>query len=152
MKVLIKNKRAWFDYEITDSLEVWIVLTWHEVKSLKQLKWHVNDAVVLIQNQELWIHNLDIPLYEFASHVTTWAYDAKWKRKLLINKKELWRRYAKINKTWQHIVPIELYLNPRNRIKVKIWLAKKKKKVQKRSALREKDTKRQMDREISKWR
>ena len=148
MKTLIKNKRAWFDYEITDSLEVWLVLVWHEVKSLKSGKGNLTDAIVIIQQQELWIHHLDIPLYEHASHVSVWAYEAKWKRKLLINKKELWKRYAKINKTGQHIVPIELYLNNRNRIKLKIGLAKKRKKVQKRSVLREKDTKRQMDREI----
>lgn len=152
MKVLVKNKRSWFDYEITDTLEVWIVLVWHEVKALKYGKWNLTDAIVVIQQQELWIHHLDIPLYEHASHVSTWSYEAKWKRKLLLHKKELWKRYAKINKTGQHIIPIELYLNKQNRIKIKIWLAKKRKKVQKRSVLREKDTKRQMDREIKKRR
>ena len=150
--LLAKNKRARFDYEVTDTLEVGIVLRGHEVKAIKAGQVNLTDAVVLLQDNELWIHHLDIPLYKLASHaVTTW-YEPKWRRKLLLHTRELRKWLGKISRTKQNMIPLDIYMNPRHRIKLTIGLAKRKKKVEKRSALREKDTKRQMDREMSKRR
>lgn len=69
--LLAKNKRARFDYEVTDTLEVGIVLRGHEVKAIKAGQVNLTDAVVLLQDNELWIHHLDIPLYKLASHAVT---------------------------------------------------------------------------------
>ncbi len=151
MKLIRKNKQAYFNYEIVDTLEAWIVLLWHEVKSIKFWNCTVNDAIITFTEKELRLVNCSVSLYERTNPVNAQWYDPKQRRKLLITKQQLARIYSKTRKTWLHIVPLEIY-ETKWRIKVKVWLGKLKKKVEKRSALKEKDTKRMMDKEIKNYR
>lgn len=148
MKLITKNKYAYHDYQVDKEYELGIVLKWHEVKSIKL--WHVNikDAIVKLDNKELRIIGMDVPLYSKTSvNLVPW-YQAKGRRKLLVNKKELTKIAVALDKSGTILVPLELYLNIRSIIKIKVGLGKLMKKVEKKQILKEKDVKRQMDREI----
>jgi SsrA-binding protein len=91
---------------------------------------------------------MDVPLYEKTSHALVLGYLPKGKRKLLITKKELTKISAALDKSGTTIIPLEIFINKRSLIKLKIGLAKLMRKVEKKQVLKEKDIKRQMDREI----
>lgn len=148
MKLISKNRRAYSDYQIDKEYEVWIILKWHEVKSIKASHVNIKDSIVRLDNKELWIHNMDVPLYEKTSHALVPGYLSKGKRKLLITKKELTKISAALDKSGTTIIPLEIFINKRSLIKLKIGLAKLMRKVEKKQVLKEKDMKRQMDREI----
>lgn len=148
MKIITKNKHVYHDYSIDKEYEAWIVLKWHEVKSVKLSHINIKDAVAKIDHWELWIYNVDIPLYERTSPTLVPWYEAKGKRKLLLNKKELAKIASATANSWVVIIPLEIFLSNRWRIKVKLWIAKLLRKVEKKQILKEKDIKKQMDREI----
>ena len=148
MKLISKNRRAYSDYQIDKEYEVWIILKWHEVKSIKASHVNIKDSIVRLDNKELWIHNMDVPLYEKTSHALVPGYLPKGKRKLLITKKELTKISAALDKSGTVIIPLEIFINKRSLIKLKIGVAKLMRKVEKKQVLKEKDIKRQMDREI----
>ncbi len=151
MQIVSRNKRISFDYEITDTREVGIILQWHEVKSIRTWKINITDAAALIHDQELWLHNLDIPLYAKANPNTITWYEAKWKRKLLVKKIELSRMSSKMDKTGARLVVMEVYFTESQRIKVKLWLWKRKKKVEKRSSIKDRESKRQIDKAMKNY-
>lgn len=152
MKIISKNKRAYSDYAFEKDYEVWIVLKWHEVKSIKMSQVNIKDAIVRIDNKELRIIWMDIPLYEKTSHALVWWYQSKWRRKLLINKKELAKISALTDKAGNTIIPLEIYLTLKWLIKLKIWVGKLMRKIEKKQVLKEKDIKKQMDRDIKSMR
>lgn len=152
MKIISKNKKAYSDYAFEKDYEVWIVLKWHEVKSIKMSQVNIKDAIVRIDNKELRIIWMDIPLYEKTSHALVWWYQSKWRRKLLINKKELAKISALTDKAGNTIIPLEIYLTLKWLIKLKIWIGKLMRKIEKKQVLKEKDIKKQMDRDIKSMR
>ncbi len=92
--------------------------------------------------------NMDIPLYDKTSHVLVPGYESKGKRKLLVTKKELSKISAYLDKSGYVMIPLEVYLNKRGLIKLKVGIAKRMRKAEKKQVLKEKDIKKQMDREI----
>lgn len=150
MKLITKNKYAYHDYSIEKEYEAWIVLKGHEVKSVKQSHINIKDAVARIDGWELWIYNVDIPLYEKTSHALVPWYEPKGKRKLLVTKKELAKISAASDKSGMIVLPLEVFLDKHWRIKIKIGVWKLLRKVEKKQILKERDIKKQMDREI-KW-
>lgn len=148
MKTISKNKHAYHDYQIDKDYEVWIILKWHEVKSIKTSHVNIKDSIIRLNNKELWIMNMDVPLYEKTSHALVPGYEPKGKRKILITKKELAKISAALDKSWTVIIPLEIYINKRGLIKIKIWLGKLMRQIEKKQILKEKDIKKQMDREI----
>ncbi|HPK28040.1 MAG TPA: SsrA-binding protein, partial [Candidatus Absconditabacterales bacterium] len=82
MKIISKNRIAYHDYSFEKKYEVGIVLLGHEVKSVKIGQINIKDAIVRIQNRELWIKNMDIPLYKKTSPILAPGYQAKRDRKL----------------------------------------------------------------------
>lgn len=152
MKTLAKNKKVYFDYEIIDTRDAGIVLQWHEVKSIKLQKAVLSDAIIKIDAREIRLINMDVSLYKWTHTNLAPGYNPKWRRKLLLTKKQLGKLRSQIQKTWLHIVPLEVYADKNRRIKVKIWLAKRKRKIEKRSIIRERDVGRQMDREMRAFR
>lgn len=152
MKQIRRNKQAYFDYEIVDTLETWIVLEWHEVKSIKLDHPNITDAVVQVQERELWIINMDISLYKRTSPILAQWYDPKRKRKLLVTKQQLARLFERTKKTGLVLVPLQLLENKKWKIKILVWLGKLKKKIEKRSSIKERETKRMMDKEMKMYR
>lgn len=148
MKIISKNKRAYSDYQIDKEYEVWIILKWHEVKSIRASQVNIKDSIVRLEHKELWINNMDIPLYEKTSYVLVPGYEPKGKRKLLITKKELTKIASALDKSGTVVIPLEIYINKNSLIKLKIWIAKLMRKVEKKQVLKERDIKKQMDREI----
>ncbi len=138
MKII--NKKARFDYEILESLEVGIVLRGMEVKSVKGGRVNISDAFVKVIGDELWLVNADITKYQYA---TDEHYDSKRTRKLLIQRKQLDRLESKMKQGNLTLIPLSIY-TVRGYIKVEVGLAKGKKYHEKRRAEKERD----MDRDL----
>lgn len=149
MKVISNNRRAYHDYEFEKEYDAGIVLKWYEVKSIKSGQVNIKDGVARIEKWELRIYNMDIPLYKKTSPAMVPGYEAKWKRKLLINKKELAKLSAKADNAWYSIIPLEVFLNKNSLVKIKIWIWRRMKKIEKKQILKEKEMGRQMEREIT---
>ena len=148
MKIISKNKIAYHDYSFEKDYEVGIILKWHEVKSIKSGQVNLKDSVVRIQNRELRIKNMDVPLYKMTSpNLVPW-YNPKWDRKLLITKRELAKISALTDKPWNVVIPLEIYINNKWLIKIKIWVGKLMRKVEKKQILKEKDIQKQMNRDM----
>jgi SsrA-binding protein len=148
MKLISKNKIAYRDYQFEKDYEVGIILVWHEVKSIKMWQVNIRDAMVRIQNRELWIKNMDVALYSKTNPKAVPDYKAKWDRKLLIKKNELAKVSALLDKPGNVLIPLTIYLNKKWLIKLKISIWKLMRKVEKKQVLKEKDIKKQMDRDI----
>lgn len=151
MKIIAKNKRAYHDYAIEDTYSAGIVLLWHEVKSIKTQSVNITDATASIVNGVLWLYGMDVQLYKKTSPVIAVNYDPKQKRKLLLNQKELARISAATDRKWMILVPLEVFLTIKWRIKIKLWLWKLMRKIEKKQVLKEKDIDRQMKREIKSY-
>lgn len=152
MKSLTRNSSATHDYEIIDTRTAGIVLRWHEVKSIKSWQVNIKDAIVRLDGFLIKIHNMDIPLYARTSPTIAPHYDPRAPRALLLNKLEIKKIIMKVQKSWLHILPLELYLDLRGRIKLKIGIAQRLKKVEKKQILKEKMVARDTARELSKYR
>ena len=142
----IKNRKAYFNYEIISTYECGIVLVGTEIKAIRLGKVSINDSYATIKNNEMLLLNMHIGHYEKGS---MFNHEETRTRKLLMHKKEI-LKIASILKTEPYtLVPLKLYFK-QNRVKVLIGLAKGKKQHDKRQALKEADIKKQMDKEISK--
>jgi len=141
--IIIKNKRASFDFELMDFFTAGIVLTGTEIKSIRLGKASLSDSYCILVEGELWAKGIQISEYFFGSYSN---HVPRRDRKLLLNKKEL-RKLTRLTKeTGFTIVPTKLFINEKGLAKLDIAVAKGKKTYDKRETLREKDDKREMDR------
>lgn len=140
----ITNKTAHFDYEIYDTLEVGVVLTGAEVKSLFLGQASLDEAYVKVVGSELFLLNAHIHPYKFAD---TTKIDPKRSRKVLIHKRELLSLQSKMQQKNLTIVPISWY-SLGHKIKLQIALARGKKKWEKRESIKKKDMDRQMEQDL----
>ena len=146
--VQIKNKKASFEYFFIDTYTAGIVLTGTEIKSIRAGKASLTDAYCSIEKGELWIQGMHIAPYFYGSYAN---HEAKRKRKLLLNKREL-RRLAEDAKTPGFtIVPTLVFIDDKGRAKMDIALAKGKKEYDKRQTLKEKEDRREMDRVLKRY-
>ncbi|HLR01082.1 MAG TPA: SsrA-binding protein SmpB [Sphingobacterium sp.] len=143
--VNIKNKRATFEYHILDKFVAGMKLLGTEIKSIRQSKVNINDSFCSFFSDELYIRNMHIAEYSFGSF---YNHEAKRDRKLLLTKKELRRLKAKMEQKGHTIVPLRLFINDRGLAKIEIALAQGKKDYDKRESIKEKDTKRELDRTL----
>ncbi len=151
MKLITKNKRAYFDYEFDKFFSFWIVLKWHEVKSIKSSQVNIKDSIIRLDNSELFIKNMDIPLYSKTSIALVPWYESKQSRKLLVTKNELSKISWLLDKPWNELLPLEVFITKSWFIKIKWWIGKRKRKIEKKQIIKERDIKRQMDRDIKKF-
>ena len=140
----IKNRSAYFEYYIDDKYTAGMVLTGTEVKSLREGKANFNDSYCIFNKGELWIRSFHISEY---SHGTVNNHDPVRERKLLLNKRELKKLQARIKEQGYTIVPLRLFFNEKNLIKLDIGLGKGKKLHDKRDTIKQRDT----DREIKRF-
>lgn len=140
----IKNRQAFFEYYIDDKLEAGISLLGTEVKSLRAGKASFVDAYCLFQKGEMWLKGMHIAEYK---HGTVNNHDPLRDRKLLLTKRELKRWEAKMKEKGYTIIPLRMFMNAKNLIKVEIGLAKGKKLHDKRDTIKQRDT----DREIKRY-
>jgi SsrA-binding protein len=136
----IKNKKAFFNYEISDSFEAGIVLTGAEVKSIKSGRINLTNAYVKIVGGELWLVAADIPRYK---HDGSEDYDAQRSRKLLVKKKELIEIESKLRQKKLTLIPLSVYTT-RGKVKVEVGFGKGRKRYEKKAREKRKD----LDREL----
>jgi SsrA-binding protein len=145
--IVIKNKRASFDFELMDFFTAGIVLTGTEIKSIRLGKASLTDSYCIMVDGELWAKGIQVSEFFFGSYNN---HVPRRDRKLLLNKKEL-RKLTRLTKeTGFTIVPTKMFINEKGLAKLDIAVAKGKKTYDKRESLREKDDKREMDRHFKK--
>ncbi len=141
MKILAKNKRAFYDFEIIDTLVAGIKLTGHEVKSLKDKgNIQLNGTYVTIHKGDLYLAHLNIPPYSHASKVSLASYDPERFRKLLVTKKQLAHIAFEKQAKKLVIIPTKIFID-HNLVKVEIALAKPLKKYEKKNRRKEREEK-----------
>ncbi|MDA3817925.1 MAG: SsrA-binding protein SmpB [Prolixibacteraceae bacterium] len=142
-KVNIKNKKAYFEYEILDKYIAGIQLQGTEIKSIRSSRASLPDSYCQFNRSELFVKNFHIAEYKFG---TLNNHEAMRERKLLLQKRELKKLERKIKESGYSIIPLRLFMNDRGLAKLEIALAKGKKQYDKRETLKRKDAARDMDR------
>ncbi len=143
MKVVSNNKKAFFDFFISDLLEAGIVLEGCEVKSVRAGGASLTDSFVVVKNGEMFLKNAYIKPYEKTS---SFKPDERRSRKLLLNKAEILKFERMAKEKGFSIVATKIYFNDAGRVKVEIGLAKGKKLYDKRQSLKDKAVKRDIER------
>lgn len=146
-QINIKNRRATFDYEISDKYTAGIVLTGTEIKSIRRGKASLSDSYCVVDHGEVWVKGMYIAEYfegSYNNHVT------RRDRKLLLSRKEI----AKLSKVAESpgftIVPMRIFISERGYAKLVIGVGRGKKSYDKRQSIREREDKRQLDRVMKK--
>jgi|TARA_B100000925_G_scaffold150223_1_gene112736 SsrA-binding protein len=141
--VKIINKKAKFEFILHDSYVSGIVLTGSEIKSIRNSKASIRESFCKFTNNELFIINMNIEKYDFSNDD---SYNQKRPRKLLLNKIELKKLRKSVEKKGSSIIPYKLFINEKGLAKLEIFTATGKKLYDKRSTLKDKDNKRNLDR------
>ena len=145
MKLVTVNRKAFHDYEILEKIEAGIILTGSEVKSLRDNRVNLKDAFIDMKNNEAFLINAHISPYPNAN---IFNHEPERVRKLLLNHAELRKLDKKVKTKGVTIIPLRIYFNEKGKAKLEIALAKGKRLYEKRQAIREKDIKREMEREV----
>lgn len=139
--LVFKNKKAFHDYEILDTLEAGIVLEGSEVKAARDGRVNLKDSFVRIIKNEIFVLNMHITHLSTAH--TTFRPNERRDRKLLIHRKEIEKLYSKVTKDGITLIPLKLYFNSKNMIKMQIATARGKKLHDKREDLKQKTLQRE---------
>ena len=139
--VNIKNKRAYFEYEILDTYTAGMMLRGTEIKSIRLQKVSLGESYCYFKNSELYIRNMHIGTYEMG---TVYNHDPLRERKLLLNKKELLKIERKLDEKGLSIIPLRMFISDRGFAKIDIGVGKGKKLHDKRESLKEKDAQRKL--------
>lgn len=142
-KVNIRNRRATFDYEILERYVAGIQLAGTEIKSIRGGHASLPDSYCFFHRGELWVKGMRISEYFYGTYNN---HAPERDRKLLLQKKELYKLERKTKESGLTIVPLLLFINERGYAKLEIGLARGKKQYDKRETLKEKDAKRDIER------
>jgi len=137
----ILNRKARYDYEIKDIYEAGIVLKGTEIKSIRNGNANLKDSYAIVKNDEVFLLNMYISPYEqgnINNHEETRT------RKLLLNKKEIFKIRDSINIDGFTLIPVKLYFKG-NKAKIELGIARGKKSYDKREAIKERDVKRELE-------
>jgi len=148
MKILTKNKTAYFQYKILEEFEAGISLLGHEVKGAKTGRISIKGAYASIRNGEMFLIGAIIPPYQPKN--TSKNYDEKRDRRLLLKKKEIQYLADRIEKKGLTIVPLKVY-SVKGKVKIGIGLAKGKKEYDKREKVKKVLTEREMQRQVKEF-
>ena len=142
-RAVATNRRARHEYEILETFEAGLVLRGTEVKSLRDGQVNFKDSYATVRNGEAWLRGCHISPY---SHGTDANHEPERDRKLLLHKREITRIVGKTAEKGLTVVPLKIYFKG-GRIKIEIGLARGKKLHDKRATLRERETRREMEKE-----
>lgn len=143
--LIAKNRKAFRDYEILETFEAGIELAGTEVRSLRDNHGQLTDAFALVRGGEVWLNNLHIPPFKQGNINNV---DPDRKRKLLLHKKQIRYLAEKTQEKGLAVVPLKLYFNDNGLVKVELALARGKKLYDKRTSMKERDVKREIDRAL----
>ena len=148
MKIISKNKKAYFDYFIEDTFEAGVVLKGTEIKSVRKGNVNLRDAFVKIKDNEAFLENVHIAPYEQGNQFN---HEPLRTRKLLLHKKEISKITNIMKAGGLTIVPTKLYFNKGSKLKVEIGIARGKKLYDKRQDLKAKDAKRDIEKSLKNY-
>ncbi len=144
IKIVAKNKKAYHDYHIDAKYEAGMVLSGPEVKSLRAGRVNLRDGYANIDSRgEVMLYNVHISSYSFATHNPN---EPLRVRKLLLNKREIRKLIGKLKEKGLALIPLKIYFKENGKAKVELGLARGKKQYDKRAALKEKQSKRELQR------
>lgn len=135
-----KNRRAYYDYEILETLECGIVLVGTEVKSIINGKCNLEGSWACIDKNELWLVGCDIPEYSFEEHFN---HVPKRNRKLLVHRQEIEKFAKKSLQKGLTLIPTKMYFK-NNKVKVEVAVARGKQLFDKRESIKEREIKKQI--------
>ena len=147
-KVNILNRKARFNYELLDKYEAGIVLHGTEIKSIRLGKASIAESFCQIINGELYVINMTIDEYYYG---TRYNHTIKRERKLLLHKKEINKLLRKTKETGITFVTTKLYIYEKGIAMIQEYLAKGKKLYDKREAIKERESKRNINRMVKKY-
>lgn len=139
--LIAENRQAKHQYHLGDVIEVGLILTGSEVKSMRSGQTNISDGYVSVDDGELWLLNAYVAPYDKAAIVS--RHEERRKRKLLASKREISKFWNETRRKGMTIVPLRLYFNDRGRVKMTVALAKGKNQADKRAT----DAKRDWDRQ-----
>jgi SsrA-binding protein len=142
LKIICRNRKAYFEYTIDALYEAGMVLKGTEVKSLRQGKASINDAYARFQDGEIYLYNAHISPYTPAALD---SHNPERPRKLLLHRWELRRLLGKTQERGYTLIPLRMYFRDEH-AKVEIALARGKKKIDKRETIRRREEQREMER------
>ena len=145
VKTIATNRKAHHDYFIEDKFEAGLALTGTEIKSVRAGHVNLRDSFAVVKEGELWMMNTHIAPYDQGTYTN---HEPRRPRKLLMHRREISRIAGKLQEKGFTLVPLRLYLK-NNRAKVELGLARGKKQYDKRATLREKETRREIDRAVA---
>ena len=144
VKIVCQNKKAYHDYHIDATYEAGMVLSGPEVKSLRAGKANMRDGYVQINGRgEVIMYNVHISFYTFATHNPN---EPLRMRKLLLHKREIRKLIGKLKEKGLALIPLKIYFIHNGKAKVELGLARGKKQYDKRAALKEKQSDREVQR------
>ncbi|MGB5823902.1 MAG: SsrA-binding protein SmpB [Proteocatella sp.] len=147
IKIVAKNKKARFNFEILETFEAGIELKGTEVKSVRMSKINISEGYASIDNGEVYLKQVHISPYEQGNIFNV---DPLRVRKLLLHKHEIKNLIGEMAQKGYTLVPLKVYLK-RGKVKVEIGLGKGKKTYDKREALAKKDSERRLQRELKNY-
>jgi SsrA-binding protein len=142
-EINIRNKKAWHDYEFIDRFTAGMQLTGTEIKSIRAGKASLVDSYCYFRENELYVKGMHIAEYDFGN---IYNHDPKRDRKLLLSRKELRKLAKNVKEKGLTIMALRIFLADNGYAKLEIALAKGKKEYDKREDLKQKDSKRELDR------
>ena len=141
--IRIKNKKAFYEYEILEKLTAGIVLQGTEIKAIRAGKASISEAYCRFIGDELYVFNMNIAEYSYGTYNN---HEPKRVRKLLLTKRELQKWRKKIQERGLTIIPLTLFINEKGYAKLQIALARGKHKYDKRHAIKEREMQRNIKR------
>lgn len=145
MKIITTNKKAYFDYNILETVEAGIVLTGDEIKSIRNNHISLGESFATAHDGEMFLLNAYIGPY---SHAYEKKDTSRRSRKLLLNKKEISKMIGAVSRRGLTLVPTKAYFGSRGYVKIEIALAKHKLAGDKRQSIRERDLDREAHRAV----
>ncbi len=146
-QINIKNRRATFDYEISETFTAGMVLTGTEIKSIRAGKASLADSYCVVDNGEIWAKGINISEYFYGSYNN---HVARRDRKLLLNKKEITRLAKAADDPGFSIIPLKIFISERGFAKLVIGIGRGKKQYDKRQSIKEREDKRHLARVMMK--
>ena len=141
--IVAENRKARYNYELSDNLEAGLMLTGTEVKALRDGKANIAESYASVEGNELWLINSYIPEYSGGNRNN---HEPRRHRKLLLSRREIDRLMAATAREGMTVVPLKMYFNQRGMVKLEIALAKGKKVHDKRQTEKKRDWQREKGR------
>lgn len=142
-KIIASNRKARHEYEIVSTLETGIVLLGSEVKSMREGKLNIQDSHARIENGEVWLFHAHVPEYKQANINN---HDEYRKKKLLLHKSQIRKLTRQTEEKGMALIPLSVYFNEKNTVKVTLAVARGKKQYDKREAIAKREADRSLKR------